>query len=430
MMNISLPLSFYIIEEAQDQNRIETLDIMAQQLKFMACLKIMMEELSTLATGFEVDGGQLRHQLYVWLERCVAALKELCQYGATMQQSRNSSGGHHPVLGASRGMDCSCTSFYSGGLRPVPTLHAILVADKQDFEAKLVRAARRKLWLKANEALLRTLLSYTGLHGAHGGGLAAVRMELNLLLQELQQDRSQQQLLSPLPFPTTLPLLAASVACQKTVVADPVRLLQLMAQDILLTVIDLQEPPGVATSASTFSRVSVLWDLGTSLSACIYQALCDSDSFGLKGQQGSNRGLDVEDCLSLSVVYQNSHLLAGHATRRSLLANSEEPLQPATLPSKWPGVQSLRALMARDKDEDGPRLHTLLCESFVAVYLSQLIHALASCDCHVLYRLVGQRFTQRTWSALFGGGAKKLLRVSTAASSGAAYPHVRTSTRE
>lgn len=35
-------------------------DIMAQQLKFIACLKIMMEELSTLATGFEVDGGLLR----------------------------------------------------------------------------------------------------------------------------------------------------------------------------------------------------------------------------------------------------------------------------------------------------------------------------------------------------------------------------------
>lgn len=33
-----------------------TVDIMAQQLKFVACLKILMEELSTLATGFEVDG--------------------------------------------------------------------------------------------------------------------------------------------------------------------------------------------------------------------------------------------------------------------------------------------------------------------------------------------------------------------------------------
>lgn len=69
-----------------------------------------------------------------------------------------------------------------------------------------------------------------------------------------------------------------------------------MAQDILQTVVELQEPPGAATSASTFSWVSVLWDLGTSLSACMYQALCDSDSFGDR-VQGTNRGLDVQDCL-------------------------------------------------------------------------------------------------------------------------------------
>lgn len=80
--------------------------------------------------------------------------------------------------------------------------------------------------LSANETLLRTLLSYCSLHGASGGGLASVRMELVLLLQELQQEKTQQQLLSPLPFPTTLPLLSASVACNKTVVADPVRHLQ------------------------------------------------------------------------------------------------------------------------------------------------------------------------------------------------------------
>ena len=56
-------------------------DIMAHQLKFIACLKIMMEELATLATGFEVDGGQLRYQLYVWLEKEVDVLKKLCNYG-------------------------------------------------------------------------------------------------------------------------------------------------------------------------------------------------------------------------------------------------------------------------------------------------------------------------------------------------------------
>lgn len=56
------------------------IDIMAQQLKFVACLKILMEELSTLATGFEVDGGQLRYQLYIWLEKEVEALQYLCNY--------------------------------------------------------------------------------------------------------------------------------------------------------------------------------------------------------------------------------------------------------------------------------------------------------------------------------------------------------------
>lgn len=37
----------------------QKIDIMAQQLKFVACLKILMEELSTLATGFEVDGRRI-----------------------------------------------------------------------------------------------------------------------------------------------------------------------------------------------------------------------------------------------------------------------------------------------------------------------------------------------------------------------------------
>lgn len=46
-------------EDAESENNdgTEHIDIMAQQLKFVACLKILMEELSTLATGFEVDGN-------------------------------------------------------------------------------------------------------------------------------------------------------------------------------------------------------------------------------------------------------------------------------------------------------------------------------------------------------------------------------------
>lgn len=42
-------------------------------------------------------------------------------------------------------------------------------------------------WLQSNQPLLRMFLSYCSLHGSHGGGLASVRMELILLLQESHQ---------------------------------------------------------------------------------------------------------------------------------------------------------------------------------------------------------------------------------------------------
>lgn len=45
------------------QKSAQEVDIFAQQYKFIACLKVMMEEMQTLATGFEVDGGQLRFQV-------------------------------------------------------------------------------------------------------------------------------------------------------------------------------------------------------------------------------------------------------------------------------------------------------------------------------------------------------------------------------
>lgn len=50
-------------------------DILAAQLKFTACLKIMTNELRTLSTGYELDGGKLRYQLYQWLEREVKTCK-------------------------------------------------------------------------------------------------------------------------------------------------------------------------------------------------------------------------------------------------------------------------------------------------------------------------------------------------------------------
>lgn len=123
--------------------RTEMLDIMAQQLKFVACLKILMEELSTLATGFEVDGGQLRYQLYVWLEKEVEALKQLCNYSSSEPENNSAD--------ETNQADPNDRETPVPGSRPFndrPTLHEILIAEKQDFEAKVQRAARRKRWLK------------------------------------------------------------------------------------------------------------------------------------------------------------------------------------------------------------------------------------------------------------------------------------------
>uniref|UniRef100_A0A1B6CLX3 RAVE complex protein Rav1 C-terminal domain-containing protein n=1 Tax=Clastoptera arizonana TaxID=38151 RepID=A0A1B6CLX3_9HEMI len=382
----------------EDQSAVNSgqMDIMAQQLKFVACLKILMEELSTLATGYEVDGGQLRYQLYLWLEREVEALRQLCNYSAGDLDSSDNS---YDLP------DNTDVRDFSNTPKEKPTLHEILMAEKSDFEAKVERAARRKKWLKANETLLRTLLSYCSLHGASGGGLASVRMELVLLLQELQQEKTQQQLLSPLPFPTTLPLLSASVACNKTVVADPVRHLQALTHDMLQTVIELRSPPTL--SRVNLCEVFVLRDLAVALSACIYQSLCDSDSCSVKQAVDGYPGTGAEN---LSFVNANSHLIASGNRRRRY--STDEPLQVTTLPAKWPGVTNLRALLAREKDEDTPRLNILLCEAFVAAYMSLMVYAVSTCDCHILYRLSGQKFNDQTWALLFGGGVKKTIKGS------------------
>lgn len=135
-----------VVEEINESNKesVAPLDIMAQQLKFVACLKILMEELSTLATGFEVDGGQLRYQLYVWLEKEVEALKQLCNYSSSESESTASDEGAQLEQSGDRDTPVL-------GMRTIaekPTLHEILAAEKQDFEAKVLRAARRKRWLK------------------------------------------------------------------------------------------------------------------------------------------------------------------------------------------------------------------------------------------------------------------------------------------
>lgn len=63
--------------------------------------------------------------------------------------------------------------------------------ERRRLQAKQQHSERRKAWLRKNQALLRVFLSYCSLHGAKGGGVTSVRMELLFLLQESQQVHTQ-----------------------------------------------------------------------------------------------------------------------------------------------------------------------------------------------------------------------------------------------
>ncbi|KAL3867333.1 hypothetical protein ACJMK2_044544 [Sinanodonta woodiana] len=404
--------------EQEMKKKVTQQDIFAQQYKFIACLKILMEEMQTLATGFEVDGGQLRFQLYIWLEKEMEAMRSLCGYGDEDEQDDIKTvisdvptesiveiDESLTYLDSPRSLHRSMSTRSDSSLNK-PSLHEVILADKMDFEAKLERTSRRKLWLKQHQQMLRTLIAYCMLQGAGGGGLASVQMELLLLLQELQQERPHQQLLSPLPFPTTLPLLSACIASSKTVTADPIRHIQCLTQDLLHTIIEFTSPPGLYGAVNV---MLVMRNLSIALSSCVYQCLCDSDSFVVSLNENQDVGL--EGFTSHNFAIHASHLMAGvRRHRRRSISGSDDVIN--TSPAKWPGVTSLRVLIARGKDEDAPKLNIMLCETLIAVYISLLINALSTYDCHLLYRLIAHKFDSRLWSALFGGGVKTVLRVS------------------
>uniref|UniRef100_A0A8C0XIX4 RAVE complex protein Rav1 C-terminal domain-containing protein n=1 Tax=Castor canadensis TaxID=51338 RepID=A0A8C0XIX4_CASCN len=286
-------------------------DVIAEQLKFRACLKILMTELRTLATGYEVDGGKLRFQLYNWLEKEIAALHEICNHEAVIKEysSKTYSKLESDLLDQEEIVDKPDIGSYER--------HQI---ERRRLQAKREHAERRKLWLQKNQDLLRVFLSYCSLHGAQGGGLASVRMELKFLLQESQQETTVKQLQSPLPLPTTLPLLSASIASTKTVIANPVLYLNNHIHDILYTIVQMKTPPHPSVEDV---KVHTLHSLAASLSASIYQALCDSHSYS-----------QTEGNQFTGMAYQGLLL----SDRRRLRTESiEEHATPNSSPAQWPG---------------------------------------------------------------------------------------------
>ncbi|XP_026087130.1 dmX-like protein 2 isoform X5 [Carassius auratus] len=360
-------------------------DVIAEQLKFRACLKILMTELRTLATGYEVDGGKLRFQLYNWLEKEIEAMHYICNY----KFEGKAAAGQLEKWGDDGSLDLEDSQ-----IRGEAGAYERHQMERRRLQAKQLHAERRKSWLRENQALLRVFLSYCSLHGAKGGGVTSVRMELLFLLQESQQEMTVKQLQSPLPLPTTLPLLSASIAPTKTVIANPVLHLRNHIHDILYTTVQMEAPPHPDILDD---RVNALHTLAASLSACIYQSLCDSHSYSSQSETSQFTGM----------VYQGLLL----SDRRRLRTESiEEHATPTTAPAQWPGVSSLISLLACAQGDDQIRLNVMLCEAVVAVYLSLLIHGLGTHSGNELFRLAAHPLNNRMWAAVFGGGAKLIVR--------------------
>ena len=186
----------------------------------------------------------------------------------------------------------------------------------------------------------------------------------------------------------------------------------------LLSIVADQTTVPLPGLLSSYSQMFLLRDMAVALSSCIYQSLSDSDAINPTHKKIESKdfatGAVMEALSRLSVVYQDSSLMSSTNSGSGRRNSYDGLAEITTEPNKWPGVTSLRALLDRDKDEEMPNLIVLLCESFVAIYMSLLSYALATCDAHILYRLVGQNVASSLWANVFGGGCKKVLQVATA----------------
>uniref|UniRef100_A0A3Q2TP24 Dmx like 1 n=1 Tax=Fundulus heteroclitus TaxID=8078 RepID=A0A3Q2TP24_FUNHE len=355
-------------EESEDSDAFiaPSEDIFLAHLKFTACLKIMSNELRTLSTGYELDGGKLRYQLCQWLEREVVAHQHVCSYMPCLPEQAVPGDG--PVSGLVEeeqvGVDCWFLT---------------VKLDKENCSI-------RRLWLQSNQPLLRMFLSYCSLHGCHGGGLASVRMELILLLQESHQEIFMFPLLLN-SQPTSIPLLMACTANVKTVVANPIVYLTNLTHDILQTITAFDSPPHPDVINN---EIYVMHTLAASLSACIYQCLCDGHKYSHVNH-------------FTGTVYQSVLLSQKQALKT---ASMDEAVQPNTSPAQWPGIASLIRLLSSAGEETQPGLAVLLCEILTAVFLSLFVHGMATHSSNELFRIVAHPLNCKLWMTVFGGGAR------------------------
>ena len=200
-----------------------------------------------------------------------------------------------------------------------------------------------------------------------------------------------------------------------TISSDPVKFVYRMARDLLKTIGDWKKPPLIGRETGRNGGVVyIIRDISVALSACIYQSLCDSETTQAKAVHVPSAILEgFAETLLHSGGFETLAMQGRRRRNTASVSDMSPRLMATSQPSKWPGVQSLRALLARERDDNSPKLHILLVEALVAVYMSLLTTGLALMDANLLYRLVAVNFNVKTWSTLFGGAARKVIRTAT-----------------
>ncbi|CAF1387729.1 unnamed protein product [Adineta ricciae] len=377
-----------------DKSVKQQFDTIGQYMKLICCLKIIVEEMATLATGFEVAGGQLRHHLACWLEQEIGVIRHLCNLNTSADGDAEDS---HENLDAPILSDINDDPILPAGAFSSAESPSVSYVRTSTFETRMKRSLRRRRWLKANEHLLRTLVSFTSLHGMHGGGLASVRMELLLLMHELYRDR-RTQLKYPIPLPTQVPLLIANLSGTLSVSNNAISYLRDLSQDLLRTMTTWLTLPKITEQSM---QIVAVRDLSIALASCVYQSLCHTNE-----NQTSER-IAVESFLK-SYLYRRESV---RLHRRKSVTELIEREAPTTAPKDWPGIKIFTSLI-KDQENNLTKLKILLVEILIAVYMSLLIYALSTDDCNTLYRLLIRKWSTpelavKLWYGIFGGGAKK-----------------------
>ena len=121
-----------------------------------------------------------RFYLYYWLERETHILRELGDYKYNndkisnetplLQHKLQQQQQHQMQQQYSQSTPSSSFNEKSN------LLHEQVMEDQRSFHDKIERLNRRKEWLRSNELLLRTFLSYCSLHSAKGGNHSRVNI--------------------------------------------------------------------------------------------------------------------------------------------------------------------------------------------------------------------------------------------------------------